>query len=232
MGIKKLIASDVSYKEMTGSYKTWDGILAIAVYVLFFVIYLFMGILYAKKHIYLGIPVNLFSALICAGIVVLRRQKLSTIGLTLKNLKKSSLCGLIFGVGFSLINIIPSILSGGKLIRFGEIAFNIFYYFIIIAFTEEVVFRGFIQTRLYGIIKSDVLAVFVCGLLFSAMHIPFQMYNQNVGLLTFLQNNYISLLLYVLFHVVFNFLYRKFNSLAAPTLSHGFLDFGGNLFRV
>jgi membrane protease YdiL (CAAX protease family) len=231
LSVKKFFASDVSYNEMTNSYKKMDGILAMGFYVLFFITYLFIGILYTEKHIYLGIPVNILLVLICCAVVLLRRQKLSTIGLTLKNVKTSSLFGLIFGVGYSLVNILTSLLSNGKLIAFSGIVYNIFYFFIIIAFTEEVVFRGFIQTRMYGLIKWDVFAVLVCGLMFSVMHIPFQMYKQNVNLLTFLQNNYLWLLFLVLYHFLFNFLYRKFNSLAAPILFHGFMNFSSNLFK-
>ena len=228
---QNFFTTEPTYKEMTEKYKASDSIIALVFYTVLLFSYLALGILYVKKGVYFGIYVNLFLTLICIGIVLLRKQKLSTIGLTLKNMKKSVLWGLIFGGVILFVKIIPPVLAGRKLTGLNEILYNGFYYFIVIAFVEEIVFRGYLQTRLYGIIKSDVLAVVIGGLLFSVMHIPFQMYNQNVGLLVYLKKNCLSLLLVFLWHIVFNFLYRKNNSLAAPTIMHGIMDFSSYIFK-
>lgn len=46
--------------------------------------------------------------------------------------------------------------------------------FIIGAIEEEIIFRGYIQTRLTGIIRQDMLCAFYTALLFLAMHYPIQ----------------------------------------------------------
>jgi membrane protease YdiL (CAAX protease family) len=163
--------------------------------------------------------------------VLVRKQSLSSIGLTRCNAKKSLLSGGVLGSCFILINVITAILSGKELTDIGTLFYNVFYFFVIIGFTEEVVFRGYIQTRLYGILQSDTIAVIVGGVLFSLMHIPYKMSMLNMDLLSYLQSNYMILLFLILWHVVFNFLYRKYNSLLAPTIFHGFMDFSNSLFR-
>ena len=103
--------------------------------------------------------------------------------------------------------------------------YNIFYYFIVIALPEEVVFRGYIQTRIYGLIKQDILAIIVTGFLFYAMHLPFQIPVNGM------QINIINMAIMLVLHFVMNFLYKKYNSLTAPTIFHGLLDWGGDLLR-
>lgn len=224
--IKKFFTTDDSYKEMISKYTTIDGILAMAIYVLLLFTYYFMGVLFVRKQIYLGVLVNLLLIGICLVMVLLRKQKPNTIGFTLKYMRKSLLVGAILGIILSFfMYVLPSILAGGKIITFNQALYNIFYYFIVISLSEEVVFRGYIQTRLHSLIKRDIPAVIVTGFLFYIMHLPFQM------LINGMQINLINMVIMVALHIVMNFLYTKYNSLAAPTMFHGLLDWGGNLLR-
>jgi membrane protease YdiL (CAAX protease family) len=134
--------------------------------------------------------------------------------------------GVVLGIILSLIIcVLPDILSGGKIISANQALYNIFYYFIIISLTEEVIFRGYIQTRLYGLIKNDNLVVFVTGFLCYTMHLPYQVPVNGM------QINLINMVFMVAMHFMMNFIYRRYNSLAGPTVFHGLLDWGGNLFR-
>lgn len=207
-------------------YTKTDGILAIILYVLLMFIYYFMGVLVIRKQIYLGIPVNLLLIVACMILVLARQQKLSSIGFTMKNIGKSLLTGTVLGIIFSFfMNVLPNILAGGKIISVKQAIYNIFYYFIIISLSEEVIFRGYIQTRLYGLIKNDNLAVLVTGFMFYAMHLPFQMPVNGM------QIDPINMAVMVFLHFVLNSLYRKYNSLAGAIVFHGLLDWGGNLLR-
>jgi membrane protease YdiL (CAAX protease family) len=123
------------------------------------------------------------------------------------------------------MNVLPNILAGGKIISVNKAIYNIFYYFIIISLSEEIIFRGYIQTRLYGLIKNDNQAVLVTGFLFYAMHLPFQMPVNGI------QINLINMAVMVFLHFMMNSLYRRYNSLAGATVFHGLLDWGGNLLR-
>ncbi len=223
---KGFFKTESSYFTLTRTYTWIDGLLAVMTYFLILVIYYIMGVLYVKNHVYLGIPVNLFMIVLCLVLVLIRKQGLASLGFTLKNIKKALLTGFLLGIVFTFsMNILPNLLAGGKLIPLNKALYNIFYYFLIIALTEEVVFRGYIQTRMYGLIKNDLLAVTVTGVMFYAMHLPFQM--QANGL----QFNIINMLILMSLHFLMNFLYRKYNSLAGATIFHGLLDWGGNLLQ-
>ena len=224
--IKKFFTPNDAYKEMILHYSRTDGILAIIMYVFLMLIYYFLGVLFVRKQLYLGVPVNLLLIVTCIVLVLVRKQKLASIGFTLKNIGKSLMTGVVLGTIFTFfMNLLPNLLAGGKMISVNEALYNIFYYFIIISLSEEVIFRGYIQTRLYGLIKYDYLAVLVAGFLFYTSHLPFQM------MVNGMQINLINMLVIVALHFVMNYLYRRYNSIAGPTVFHGLLDWGGNLLR-
>ena len=220
----KLFASDESYKEMISKYTKTDGILAITMYAILMLVYYFMGVIFIQKKLYLGIPVGFLIIVSCIALVLIRKQKLDTIGFTFKNIKKSLLLGVVFGILFPLLKI-DYILNGCKIISVNKALYYIFYFFIVVALSEEVIFRGYIQTRIYGLIKNDILAVIVTGFMFYAMHLPYQMPVNGMEV------NLIDVVSKIIFHIIANFLYRKYNSLVAPTMYHGFLNWFGSLIR-
>lgn len=64
--------------------------------------------------------------------------------------------------------------------------FNLTIYFLTVALCEEIVYRGYIGTRLYGLIKNQYCVVMVTGILFIVMHFPYRMlaYNMTIADLT------------------------------------------------
>ena len=237
--IKALFVANPDYKQMVSSYTKKDTLIAIGLY--FFVIFAYFGLgIMAFKSgnnfdlgLILVIPVNIFLIIICIRLVKLRRQKPNSIGLTRKNLIKSLLLGLIAGgISFSFITIIPALRAGGKWqMEFGILLFLLFYQLVIVGFCEEIIFRGFIQTRLYGLIKSDNLAKILGGVLFAVFHIPYNVFSMAGGNLTeFLANNSPMLVGLFFWHFVFNFLYRKYNSLAAPVVFHCLMNLSKEFF--
>lgn len=49
------------------------------------------------------------------------------------------------------------------------------WYFFTVGLCEEVIFRGYILTRLYGIAKNVYIDMLLSGVLFVLMHFPFRM---------------------------------------------------------
>lgn len=229
--IKRFFKTDEAYNDDLKKYTKTDGMIAILYYLVFMITYYLMGRVYAEKQIYLGIVCNIGLAILSILLVLIRKQKLRTLGLTLRKQKQAVIFGTVLGLILVFVNnVIPAILSGSQFTRISNLLYNTFYYFIIIAFVEEIAFRGFIQTRIYGLIKNDLIAVIVVSLMFSFMHIPFQMALSATNLVTFLANNVIWLLLLLLWHIIFNFLHRKNNNIITNTIFHGFMDWGSSLF--
>jgi membrane protease YdiL (CAAX protease family) len=226
----KIVHFDENYKQTVSQYTKYDAICAIGIYLGVMVSYYVMGILYSKYNMYLGVHVNIAIGILCVVLVLARKQKLSSIGFTTNNLKRSVLIGSGLGLCITLINVVPNMVVHSQFVSIGRLVYNTFYYFIVIALVEEIIFRGYIQTRIYGFIKNNVLAVLVTGILFMTMHIPYQMGAAQMDLVTFILNNFVWLLLTFGWHVVFNFLYAKNNSIVAPAVFHGFLDWSGYLY--
>ena len=155
------------YAQEVAKFNKKDGILAICVffaYVLFSNVFaLLVGMSpmtgFVRNWI---IPVGLMIFAFGVFIVVkARKQKLSSIGLYKENLGK--------GIGLSLpfclipiifIAIIPGILHGFFEINLTWLALTLISTFLFAAH-EDIIFVGFIQTRLHGFIKSYFLAIFV-----------------------------------------------------------------------
>ena len=83
------------------------------------------------------------------------------------NLCRSLIVSGITGIVFLLaVTIIPGTLSHAQLLPPDRIVTNLFYYFIVIALSEEISFRGFIQPRLFPLIKREWLTILLGGVLF------------------------------------------------------------------
>jgi len=221
---------DKEYKDTVRRYERKDGILAIVSYILIMLLYYVMGVVYAKQNLYLGYYVNFFMATFCIICVLIRKQPIKSIGFNKNNLLKSMLLGLILSSVLLIINLISGILGGCQFDTVSRLIQKLGYYFFVIALVEEIIFRGFIQTRIYGITKNSVFAIMVVGFMFMTIHIPFQMGVAKMGLLTFIVNNYITLLFTFVWHFVFNFLYSKYNSIVAPTIFHAIMDWSNVIF--
>ncbi|KUO63126.1 MAG: hypothetical protein APF84_11415 [Gracilibacter sp. BRH_c7a] len=224
------ISIDKEYEKTVRRYDCKDGILAIASYILIMLLYYVMGMVYAKHNLYLGYYANFFMATFCIFCVLFRKQSLRSIGFQKENSSKSLLLGLILSSVILIITLTSGIVGGYQFDTVSRLIQKLGYYFFVIALVEEIIFRGFIQTRIYGITKNSVVAIIVVGFMFMTMHIPFQMGVAKMGLLTFIVNNYVGLLFTFVWHLVFNFLYSKYNSIVAPTVFHAIMDWCNVIF--
>lgn len=225
--IRAFFKADTQYKAQLNTYDKTDGIFAILYFILFMAAYYIMGLVLANTGIYLGIPCNVVLALLPVVYVLLRRQPLSSLGLTGGRIRQAILFAGILGlIFFTAGGILPGITSDARLRSVSSILYNIFYYFIIIGLVEEIAFRGFIQTRIYGLIKNDIAAVLVGAVMFALMHIPFRLAAHQLNFAGFLANAPFL----IFWHIFFNFLHRKFNSIYGNTVFHGFMDLCSGIF--
>lgn len=215
------IYEDESYDEIVQKYSKMDGIVAIIFY-LYFVLSMYLLILVAKyTGIFFGVLNNIVLVTIVIKIVLKRNQGLSSVGISKKNLGKSVLLGFILSF---LFIVVPNLSLFSQNITSLQFYGKVIYFFINIAFTEELLFRGYIQTRIYGLIKSYFVAVFVVGLMFAIIHLPIDLVKYQIDFITYLNIVPFRLPKIVIIHALLNLLYRKYNSIAAPIILHGFID--------
>lgn len=202
------------YKEKNKTY----SLIAIVYWIIYMLGFLIMGVLYKNGiHNYNVI----YWAIAIAGIliVIIKDKSITNLGFTKEKLK----INLIIAFSIIILSFIISVIVGKytllRLIR-GSL-----YYLFYISLLEEILFRGFIQNYLFGL-KCNKYIIFLIGaLLFSLMHLPFQMYvNNNVSL------NYIleaspQLVFCFVFHLIMCFITYKRKDITVPVALHYAIDY-------
>ena len=223
----KLFRADPHYLDMLHSFTVPNALMALGYYLVILIVYYCAGSIMARTGKYYGVFVNI--ALMLIPVMICR--KMSSIGLCKRNLKRSLLVSGMIGILFLLIStIIPGIFSGAKLLPLQKIASNVIYFFVAIALSEEISFRGYIQPRLYPLVKREWLAVLFGGILFVFMHYPYQMAARGMTAAQYWPQFIASAPFQFFWHLVFTILYRRYGNIYGSTVLHGLVDLSGGIF--
>lgn len=230
----KILQADKEYDNNLKQYTRKDAILSFILFEIIILNYSILAVLqtkfeFIKENILLvGCIFNVLMIVITILFIKLNKQTLSTIGISKGRWKSSIIIGIIVASFLFYNNCISNLISGSKLISIQEILI-LLVYFLLVAVCEEFVFRGYIGTRIYGLIKKRWLAVFVVGILFIVMHFPYRMiaYGMTLNDLTIKNFNWIIDLFIT--HLVFNFIYLKTNSLYGAIIPHWMSNFAYNI---
>jgi len=95
------------------------------------------------------------------------------------------------------------------------------------AFSEELVFRGYIMTRLAQGLKNDLMANVLAAVLFALLHIPIAIYVLHYSAVDLLSFEWVMFVL----GIVNGYLFSKVRSLAIPVMSHSLWNLAIILFR-
>lgn len=239
--IRKIFSFD--FDESIKDKDRLDGILAIIIFIYSLaVIYLYGKIvmewptydelLMKFENPNLGqlitnIPIAIIQVLPIFIILLVRRQKMSSIGFKLKG----SLIQFLLGILFVIPIAIKPYLKFKEFYRPLNLEFTLdklyllLYFIIAVAFVEEVVFRGFIQTRLQGLIKNRLVVCFIVALMFSSMHIPFQMLISSMSFMDYIASARENLIFTFIMHFYYSYIYTRDNNIIAPITTHALYDF-------
>lgn len=213
------------YNDNLRKYNKKDGMLAILLFAIIIIMYALIGILYKNNSFIkdnikiIGCLFNLLLIIVTIIFVKLRKQELETIGLK-GRWKLSIILGGVLSLFYFYCNCLDHLINGEKLISITSILF-LMVYFLLVAICEEFVFRGFIGTRLNGLIKNKYIVVLITGLLFVIMHFPYRMTAANMSLSDFDIGWIINLFV---FHLVMSFIYMKTNSIYGSIIPHWISD--------
>ncbi len=226
--MKWLFQADQEYLDNVHGYTKKDSYLALALYVVDMLLLYALG----KIHFHTGKYYGVIAEIVMIAVVVLiGRAKLSSVGISKRGAVPGSVTGLVIGVIFLLsYTIIPGLVRGASFLPVGKILYNVFYYFIIIAFEEELFFRGFLQPRLYALFHREWVTLLVGGILFVLSHYPFQMATRGMGLVEFFPMFIASAPFQLMWHYAFTWLYRRFGNIFGGTILHGFVDMSMGIF--
>ena len=221
----KALCANQEYNDNLKKYDKKDGMLAILLFAIIIIMYALLGILYKNNSFIkdnikiIGCLFNLLLIIVTIIFVKLRKQGLETIGLK-GRWKLSIILGGVLSLFYFYCNCLDHLINGEKLISITSILF-LMVYFLLVAICEELVFRGYIGTRLNGLIKNKYIVIIVTGILFVVMHFPYRMIAANMSLTDFDIGWLINLFI---FHLIMNFIYMKTNSIYGSIIPHWISD--------
>ncbi|MEX1306911.1 MAG: type II CAAX endopeptidase family protein [Eubacteriales bacterium] len=220
-----MVKSDPEYQKNIERYTSKDGCFALILYAVFMLVCSGLAVC-ASRFLYIRENILAFGALAYGciiGITLLlmkaRKQGLSSVGLVGGRWKKSCLIGFI-------VSIIAFVFDGGFALIQDQFFIGIkemailSLYFIIIAVCEELVFRGYMGTRIYGLIKKQWIGIILIGVLFAFSHLLVRATAFNLNVFDLFLEQWIWMLELFILHIIWNYIYLKTNSLYGSIFSH------------
>ena len=227
-----LITPPQSYKEKIAQYSKLDFALSLLVFVLYILAMALCGTvekyLNTVNRTLLGIAINLVFTALVFVFVKKRGEKLNTLGLTKQNVKLSLLLGGVLSLFLFFCNCLSNILFENQHFIQFNLLLLYFVYFFSVSLCEEVMFRGYILTRLHAITKKVYLDVILAGVLFVFMHFPFRMVAYKITFWQFISNVPYMLNLFIT-HLVLAFIRIKTDNLWGAILPHWVSNFAYNI---
>lgn len=185
MIIKKTVEIPESYMQSVKQYSIKDTAMAMGLFILYCGAMVVSGLL-NKYLTVLGRTVSGIIINSCfVGIVLLflavKKQEVKTIGMKKGNIKLSLIMGIVLAVILFFCNCLSNIIFEGQVfVPFKTILIYIIYFFTV-GLCEEIIFRGYTLTRLYGIVRNVYIDILLSGMLFVLMHFPFRMAAYNMS---------------------------------------------------
>ena len=225
---------NVRYRAEVAKYTKKDGVAALCVGLCYPIFMMGIVVLGDRLNLsgYLFLLYTIVTTSLMAGIIfviVLRKkQRLASIGLHKEKMWPAIRIGLLFClIPIIFIAIIPGIFGGFYLYHAGTIITMLVSTFFFAAH-EDVIFVGFIQTRLYGLFKTDKAAISIGALLFALMHIPLWLMMGNIDMNNLLVGLGGPFLGWVIMHLVFVSIFKKYFSLVPVFILHTINNYSWN----
>jgi uncharacterized protein len=231
------------------TYTRTDGILALVYFVVLLTIYAtfyrFAFLPFSKYYleplqgspvfpIVQQSPLAIMVFLVAFAFVRFRGQDLSTIGISTSACFKSIAVGVCFSVPIFAVAAWQSAERHGNLVHLSAVqavaAFA--YHFLIIASVEEISFRGYIQSRLAGLISNRWVRTLVVAVIFSAFHVPIQSIIQRVPVLSYVQHNWLILSTHCVMHFYLLYVYQRTGNILSSITTHALNNFSCEFFLL
>ena len=205
------------YQSKNKSY----GIIAMIFYCMLFGGLLLAGLLYQNGFTY-GMNIIYCSLFVLGVLIALIKDKNThALGFGKEKIRINLIISLVIVVITFVVIWIFSDLAFPDLVK------QMLYYLFYIAAIEEILFRGLIQNYLFGF-KLNKYVIFIIGaLLFSFIHIPFQMFVHNNVSLHYIVEALPNLIETFIAHFVYCFIAYKRKDITIPIAIHYAYDFLG-----
>jgi len=214
-----------SYLDNVKLYRKSDAIIALLVMIYTIIISFLSGFIFSVLEVkepfslIVGIAFLFVTNIPLYILFMKRKQKLTSIGIHLINWKASITMGLIFIlISFFLFRgLIVGLINKWNFNSFDMIVLSLLLVFMSALF-EDLIMIGYIQTRLYGLIKGDILAVVAGSVIFTFIHLPIMLWLP-------WRNKVILIMFYMMIHFLLNSIYRIVQSIIPVTALHFSLNY-------
>lgn len=213
---------NLQYKNNLKKYVKKDGLKALIVYCIIMCSAFFQGWLYTTNATVfilnlsqILIPLILVTAFLC--FFCYSKKSIKSVGIHSDNIKSSIVLGFTGGFVLLAIQTILFIVQG-KSVSFTNPSLLNWMIFLFAAFEEEILFRGYIQTRMAGLINNQLIVSIINSILFLSIHYPVRWVVSGIISLSVLSTVYIVSLL--LLHFFCDAAYKRTNCLWGSILLH------------
>ncbi|MBU1142954.1 MAG: CPBP family intramembrane metalloprotease [Firmicutes bacterium] len=224
-----LLKEDKSYMKQVNQFSKIDGLLAVFLFLLYIGIVVYdnsnVDWLSTESHVIIsGLLRVIVVALPIFIVLFLRKQSISSIGISNRNFMKSTYFALSLSILYFIGALVYSLIVKNEIIfKVNHTLFYyVVYYFLISAFNQEILFRGFVSPRIRYVIKNRWLSIAIVGVMFSLMHffsaLAFQFWDFGRAI----DYVWIQMIYSFGFHVIAQLLYQRYNNLIGPVILHGF----------
>lgn len=225
---------NVQYKSNLRKYEKKDGMKALVTYCLIMCSAFFQGWLYTTNaNVFvlnlsqILIPLVLIAVFFC--FFYCSKENIRSIGINSDNIKNS----IVFGLagGFVLLAIRTALyIIQGKSVSFINPTLLNWVIFLFAAFEEEILFRGYIQTRLFGLINGQWIVSIINSVLFLSIHYPVRWIVSGAIFINALSAVYIVSLLVL--HFFCDAVYKRTNCLWGAFLLHVIYNAVGAMIQI
>lgn len=214
--------ASTEYRKILNKYEKRDGVKAIIVYCLIMVSAFFQGWLYTiNVSVFVlnssQIWIPLIMVILFCIFLYYNKEKTDSVGIHTDNIKNSIMLGIVGGF-FLLALQTVLFMAQGKTISFTSPLFINWIIFSFAAFEEEILFRGYIQTRLSGLINRQWIVGIINSVLFLSIHYPVRWVVSGTISFDALPGVYIFFLL--ILHFFCDAVYKRTNCLWGSVLLH------------
>lgn len=170
-----------------------------------------------------GIIINSCFTGVVLLLLAVKKQGVETVGLKGGNIRLSLILGIVLAAILFFCNCLSNLIFEDQVfIPFKMILIYVIYFFTV-GLCEEVIFRGYILTRLYGITRNVYIDILLSGILFVLMHFPFRMAAYGLSFFELVANIPYMADLFVT-SLVFSFIRVKSDSLYGTIIPHWISD--------
>lgn len=168
--------------------------------------------IFAKFIFY--IPLNIIELLPIFIILKYRNQSLNSVGINKNKILKQVILGITLYLPLFLLN-----WKSIKILNIESISIWGFIYMLIeIAFVEEIIFRGYVQQRLRGLINNRYFNLLIAAFMFGIIHIPFTLIQfDNITFNDIVLSTMPRMIMHIYFVGVFK---AGDNSILSSTITH------------